>query len=81
MPESHEWSLPLTLHRIPQHRGQGPITQDQFTKLWDKLNKLAYDEGYVIAGVPKPSQVNCRECGRIVRSPTLTECGWCGERL
>ena len=77
--ESNEWEIPsLTIRRRPSGRKLGPITQDDYDRLWDLMVKVAHDVGFVIAGVPRPKQTNCPHCGRMVLSPQLKRCGRCG---
>ena len=79
--ESANWELPITIHRRPSTRGLGPITDSDMFKLFDAMVVLAYEKGYTIAGVPRPTQTNCPKCGRLVRSAELKRCPLCGAGL
>ena len=77
--ESNEWTLDLELRRKPSERKKGPIDQPTIDGLLTKLCKLAYTEGYVLFGMPKPKRTNCPHCGRILRGGvTQTRCPMCG---
>ena len=80
MSESNEWELPLTIRRKPSHRKLGPITYEQFERLWDNLVHKAHELGFTIAGVPRPKRTNCPHCGRIIRRPAGMggRCPMCG---